>query len=181
MAANTASLTADKSGPGIGAVEAYWDARPCNIRHSPKPVGSREYFDEVEQRKHFVESHIPGFAQFARWRGKRVLEVGCGIGTAAVKFVRHGADYTGVDLSHASLDLTRQRFEVYGLQGRLVVCNAEQLSDHVENKHYDLVYSFGVIHHSPISAPSSKKSGKSFAATANSAACFMQRIPGRTL
>ena len=66
-----------------------------------------------------------------------------------MNFVRHGADYTGVDLSHASLDLTRQRFEVYGLQGRLVVCNAEQLRDHFEKNHYDLVYSFGVIHHSP--------------------------------
>ena len=139
----------DAAGPGIEAVEAYWDARPCNIRHSPKPLGSREYFDEVEHRKHFVEHHIPGFAQFERWNGKRVLEVGCGIGTAAVNFARFGADYTGVELSQASLDLTRQRFDVYGLKGRLVLCNAEQLSEHVEKKHFDLVYSFGVIHHSP--------------------------------
>jgi len=135
--------------PGIDAVEAYWNARPCNVRHSPKPVGSREYFDEVEQRKHFVEYHIPGFAQFERWRGKRVLEVGCGIGTAAVNFARCGADYTGVELSQASLDLTRQRFHVYGLKGRLILGNAERLSEHVEINHYDMVYSFGVIHHSP--------------------------------
>ena len=139
----------DVAGPGIEAVEAYWDARPCNIRHSPKPLGSREYFDEVEQRKHFVEHHIPGFAQFERWNGKRVLEVGCGIGTAAVNFARSGADYTGVELSTRVLDLTRQRFEVYGLKGRLILCNAEELSRHVESNYYDLVYSFGVIHHSP--------------------------------
>jgi hypothetical protein len=44
-------------------------------------VGSREYFDGVEARKHFVEAHIPGFAQFERWAGKRVLEVGCGRAT----------------------------------------------------------------------------------------------------
>ena len=112
-------------------------------------MGSREYFDEVEQRKHFVESHIPGFAQFERWRGKRVLEVGCGIGTAAVNFARGGADYTGVELSQASLDLTRQRFDVYGVKGDLILCNAENLSEHVEKNHYDMVYSFGVIHHSP--------------------------------
>lgn len=139
----------DAAGPGIEAVEAYWDARPCNIRHSPKPLGSREYFDEVEHRKHFVEHHIPGFAQFERWNGKRVLEVGCGIGTAAVNFARFGADYTGVELSQASLDLARQRFDVYGLKGRLALCNAEELSRHVESNYYDLVYSFGVIHHSP--------------------------------
>ena len=149
MTATTNVLTEEATGPGIEAVENYWNARPCNIRHSPKPVGSREYFDEVEQRKHFVEPHIPGFAQFARWRGKRVLEVGCGIGTAAVNFARCGADYTGVELSDASLELTRQRFDVYGLDGRFVLCNAEQLSRHVESNFYDLVYSFGVIHHSP--------------------------------
>ena len=134
--------------PTIETVQDFWNGRPCNIRHSPKPVGTREYFDEVEARKHFVEPHIPGFAQFERWSGKRVLEVGCGIGTAAVNFARAGADYTGVELSQASLDLTRRRFEVYGLAGKFCLCNAEQLSKHVE-RGYDLVYSFGVIHHSP--------------------------------
>src|SRR5205807_8312800 len=88
-------------------------SRPCNIRHSPKPVGTREYFDEVEQRKHFVEPHIPGFAQFDRWAGKSVLEVGCGIGTAAVNFARHGAAYLGVELSEDSLNISRQRFSIY--------------------------------------------------------------------
>ena len=64
----------DDAGAGIEAVQAYWDARPCNIRHSPKPVGSREYFDEVEARKHFVEPHIPGFAQFKRWQASVSLK-----------------------------------------------------------------------------------------------------------
>ncbi len=132
----------------IQTVEDFWNGRPCNIRHSPKPVGSREFFDEVEQRKHFVEWHIPGFAQFDRWKHQRVLEVGCGIGTAAVNFARAEADYTGIELSKASLDLTLKRFEVYGLKGKLQLCNAEELSKHVE-RDYDMVYSFGVIHHSP--------------------------------
>jgi ubiquinone/menaquinone biosynthesis C-methylase UbiE len=149
MTATTDALIEDGPGPGIEAVESYWNARPCNVRHSPKPVGSREYFDEVEQRKHFVESHIPQFAQFERWKGKRVLEVGCGIGTAAVNFARCGAEYTGVELSEASLDLTRRRFDVYGLKGNFILCNAERLNEHVEPNYYDLVYSFGVIHHSP--------------------------------
>jgi SAM-dependent methyltransferase len=148
MTTATSPLANDKSG-GIGAVESYWNARPCNIRHSHKPIGSPEYFDEVEQRKHFVEAHIPGFAKFDHWRGKSVLEVGCGIGTAAVSFARGGANYTGVELSESSLDLTRKRFNVYGLKGRFILCNAERLGDHVERSHFDLVYSFGVIHHSP--------------------------------
>lgn len=133
----------------IDDVRAFWDRRPCNLRHSPKPVGTREYFDEVEQRKYFVEGHIPGFAQFERWKGKRVLDVGCGIGTAAVSFGRAGADYTGVDLSQASIELARKRFAVYGLGGRFITCNAERLAEVVEPNHFDLVFSFGVIHHTP--------------------------------
>lgn len=133
----------------IDDVAAYWNRRPCNIRHSVKEVGSRDYFDEVEARKYFVEPHIPGFAEFGRWKGKRVLEVGCGLGTDAVNFARAGADYVGLDLSEVSLDLARRRFEVFGLEGRFQIQNAETLSECVEPASFDLVYSFGVIHHTP--------------------------------
>lgn len=133
----------------IEDVRSYWDRRPCNIRHSLKPVGTREYFDEVEARKYFVEPHIPGFAQFDRWSGKRVLEVGCGLGTDAVNFARAGAQYTGVDLSQASLDVAKQRFDVFGLSGRFEHCNAEELASKLGPESFDLVYSFGVIHHTP--------------------------------
>jgi len=130
-------------------VRSYWDRRPCNIRHSTKPVGSREYFDEVEARKYHVEYHIPGFAEFPRWAGKRVLEIGCGIGTDAVNFARAGAEYTGTDLSEESLKLTRQRFAVYGLKGRLLAANGERVAEALPGEQFDLVYSFGVIHHTP--------------------------------
>ncbi|MCS7207303.1 MAG: class I SAM-dependent methyltransferase [Dehalococcoidia bacterium] len=130
-------------------VRAFWDRRPCNIRHSNKPVGTREYFDEVEARRYFVEPHIPGFAQFWRWKGKKVLEIGCGIGTDAVNFARAGADITAVDLSPRSLDIARQGFAVYGLSGRFFCGNAEELSSFVPVEPYDLIYSFGVIHHTP--------------------------------
>lgn len=133
----------------IETVAEYWNRRPCNLRHSPSEIGSREYFDEVERRKYLVEPHIPSFAQFPRWRGKRVLEIGCGIGTDAVNFARAGADYTGVELSEASLRLTRRRFEVFGLRGRLVQANAEELDNLAAPSSFDLIYSFGVIHHTP--------------------------------
>lgn len=55
----------------IERVQDYWNRRPCNIRHSPKPVGTREYFDEVEARKYFVEPRIPRFVDFPRWKGKK--------------------------------------------------------------------------------------------------------------
>ena len=135
----------------IADVQRYWDARPCNIRHSTKPVGSREYFDEVEARKYFVEPHISAFAEFERWRGKRVLEVGCGIGTDSINFARAGAQLTAVDLSSESLRIAAERADVMGVADRIefIQANAEELTARLTGEPYDLVYSFGVVHHTP--------------------------------
>jgi ubiquinone/menaquinone biosynthesis C-methylase UbiE len=144
-------MTRSATPKSIADVRNYWDQRPCNIRHSPKPVGSREYFDEVEARKYFVEPHIPGFAEHARWKGKRVLEVGCGIGTDSINFARAGAELTAVDLSGESLRIAQQRAGVMGVEDRIefIQANAEELTSAVSGRDFDLVYSFGVIHHTP--------------------------------
>lgn len=135
----------------VADVQQYWDARPCNVRHSPKPVGSSEYFDEVEARKYRVEPHIPAFADFPSWRGKRVLEVGCGIGTDTMNFARAGAAVTAVDLSGESLRIARERAQVFGLSEHIdfVHANAEELTSALPDGQYDLIYSFGVVHHTP--------------------------------
>ena len=135
----------------IARVRDYWNARPCNIRHSTAPIGSREYFDQVEARKYFVEYHIPAFAEFEPWRGKKVLEIGCGLGTDTINFARAGAHVTTVDLSDKSMELARQRAAVFGLEDRIRFCpgNAEELSSFLPAEPYDLIYSFGVIHHTP--------------------------------
>jgi 2-polyprenyl-3-methyl-5-hydroxy-6-metoxy-1,4-benzoquinol methylase len=135
----------------VEEVREYWNRRPCNIRHSAQPVGSKEYFDEVEARKYFVEPHIPGFADFERWRGKTVLEIGCGIGTDTINFARHGAEVTVAELSDASMKVAEQRAEVFGFADRIHFFNgnAEELTGFVPVEPQDLVYSFGVIHHSP--------------------------------
>jgi SAM-dependent methyltransferase len=135
----------------IRTVQEYWNSRPCNVRHSSQPVGTRAYFDEVERRKYLVEPHIPKFAQFERWEGKRVLEVGCGIGTDTINFARAGARVTAVDLSEKSLELARERAKVFNLEKAITFyhANAEELSHVVPADVYDLVYSFGVLHHTP--------------------------------
>ncbi len=132
-------------------IQEYWNRRPCNVRHSDKEVGTIEYFDEVEKRKYFVEPHIPPFADFSRWKGKKVLEIGCGIGTDSVNFARHGAKLTCIELSEESLDIAKQRFEKFGLSANFHLGNAENMFDFLPKEEveegYDLIYSFGVIHH----------------------------------
>eukprot|EP01089_Gocevia_fonbrunei_P006247 TRINITY_DN1683_c0_g1_i1.p1 TRINITY_DN1683_c0_g1~~TRINITY_DN1683_c0_g1_i1.p1 ORF type:complete len:341 (+),score=49.39 TRINITY_DN1683_c0_g1_i1:81-1103(+) len=145
----------------ISAVENFWDSRPCNLRHSNKEVGTKEYFDEVEKRKYFVEPHIPSFADFNLWKGKHILEIGCGLGTESVNFIKNGAaSLTIIELSSVSLNLTKIRFEtmlnihfnssVMHPKVRLIKGNAENLLEllHPEDR-FDLVWSFGVLHHTP--------------------------------
>ena len=132
----------------IDDVRTYWNDRPCNVRHSPKEVGTEEYYDEVEAKRYYAEPHIPDFADFQSWKGKKVLEVGCGMATEGINFARYGAQYTATDLSVESLDLAKKRFEVYNKSGDFYLGNSEELSSFLPLNTYDLIYSFGVIHHS---------------------------------
>ena len=133
----------------IDDVRTYWDDRPCNVKHSKKEVGTKEYFDEVERKRYTAEPHIPSFAGFSNTKGKKVLEVGCGMATEGINYARAGASYTGTDLSIESLDLAKKRFKVYNNKGNFYLGNSEELSSFVPVETYDLIYSFGVIHHSP--------------------------------
>lgn len=130
-------------------VKNFWNRRPCNVKHSEKPLASKEYFDEVEKKKFFVEPHIKSFSEFNLWNGKKVLEIGCGLATAGINFARYGADYTGVELSKESLELAKKRFQVYECAGNFYEGNAENLSDFLPEEKYHLIYSWGVIHHTP--------------------------------
>ena len=133
----------------IEEVKKFWNDRPCNIKHSSKELGTMEYFDEVELKKFRAEPHILKFTEFPQWKNKKVLEVGCGLGTVGINFALNGADYTGVELSKESLEIAKKRFEVYNQSGKFYLGNAEELSSFVHIETYDLIYSFGVIHHSP--------------------------------
>ena len=133
----------------IEEVKKFWNDRPCNIKHSSKEIGTKEYFNEVERKKFFVEPHILKFTEFPQWKNKKVLEVGCGLGTVGINFALNGSDYTGVELSKESLEIAKKRFEVYNQSGKFYLGNAEELSSFVPIETYDLIYSFGVIHHSP--------------------------------
>lgn len=139
-----------KATPSISEVEGFWDERPCNVRHSDAEPGTAEYFEAVSKKKYFVEPHIREFAKFDGWHGKRVLDVGCGIGTIGASFASAGADYLGVDLSQVSLDLATQRFNLFGLRESFEKANVEELSNvALGGDGFDLIWSFGVLHHTP--------------------------------
>jgi 2-polyprenyl-3-methyl-5-hydroxy-6-metoxy-1,4-benzoquinol methylase len=136
----------------INEVKKYWNKRPCNIKHSNKTIGTKEYYDEIEKKKYFVESHIPEFAEFNKYNGKKILEIGCGLGTETINFARSGADITVIDLSEESINLLKKRLEVFNLKANIYCGNAEELDTILPKEElgsFDLIWSFGVIHHSP--------------------------------
>src|SRR6266849_983833 len=128
-------------------VRAFWQAHPCGVKFSDAEVGTREFFERIEAHRYSKEWHIPAAANFSGAKGLRVLEIGCGMGTDGAQFAKAGADYTGVDLTEAAIELSRKRFKLFGLRGDFRVADAENLD--FADESFDLVYSHGVLHHTP--------------------------------
>src|SRR5205085_11332307 len=87
-----------------GQVREFWDRLSCDTQVAYSSKFSREYFEEIESFRYLDQPFIHGFAQFTRYHGKRVLEVGFGAGTDFIQWLRAGARVSGIDL-------TREAFE----------------------------------------------------------------------
>ena len=135
--------------PSILDVQKYWDSSPCFTKRSAAPRDSKQFMDETEARKFKSEPLIPKFAEYEKWAGKKVLDIGCGIGIDSVNFARAGADVTAYDISSESLNITRMRAELANVRVMRVQGNAENLGLPLICGPFDLVYAFGSIHHSP--------------------------------
>ena len=128
-------------------VRAYWDAHPCGTQFTHLEWGSKQFFDEVERFRYDTQPFMRNLMEFDNFRGKRLLEIGCGLGTDLLQFARAGAVVTGVDLTPASVELVRKRFVLEGVPCNAQVADAEHLP--FEDNSFDVVYSFGVLHHTP--------------------------------
>jgi SAM-dependent methyltransferase len=124
-------------------IQDYWERKPCGSKHASAPEGDPEYFAQVEKRRYELEPFIATYADFAGSRGKRVLEIGVGLGTDFMRFARAGANVTGVDLTQHSIDLVTRRLALEGLDGEVRVADAEALP--FEDNSFDRVYSWGVL------------------------------------
>ena len=128
-------------------VRAYWDRHIHDLEITRHPVGSRGFFDDLD-RYHFEKlHHLLRLVPFDEYRGRRVLEVGCGAGVDLVRFARGGAEVTGVDLARPAIDLARANFEQQGLQGEFRVADGEQLP--FPDDSFDLVFAHGVVQYTP--------------------------------
>ena len=127
-------------------VTEFWNAEPCGTRYLDHPTE----FECQTRARYRLEPYIPQFAGFAGSRDLRVLEIGVGMGADYEQWLKAGAVATGVDLSNASLDHARRRCELASLKPDLRMADAEDLP--FPDNTFDVVYSYGVMHHSPDTA-----------------------------
>ncbi len=130
-------------------VREYWEEGPCGTLKDivgDLPEHTIEWFERVEHYRYNIEPFIHSIAQFTRHRGKKILEVGVGAGTDHLQWARAGAQCHGVDLTDAAIDTTRSHLAIHGFESNLQRADAEVLP--FDDDAFDLVYSWGVIHHS---------------------------------
>lgn len=129
-------------------VKQHWNKASCGTEFINEEKYSKKYFENIENFRYKIEPEIFSFAQFSRFNNKKVLEVGVGAGTDFLQWVRSGSFAYGIDLTTEAIENVKHRLNVYNLKcANLKVSDAENLP--YKNDFFDLVYSWGVIHHSP--------------------------------
>ncbi|MEO8399326.1 MAG: class I SAM-dependent methyltransferase [Ignavibacteriaceae bacterium] len=139
MKNNTAPIQIDE-------VKDFWNNHPCGSDTSSNLV-KKKYYEEIENYRYSKIRSIKAIANFEKYKDKRVLEVGCGLGTDGRQFAKNGSVYFGINLDEGSTKYAKEAFELMGLKGEILQMNAEKMR--FESNTFDHIYSHGVIHHSP--------------------------------
>ena len=119
-------------------VHDFWNEASCGERLYLKGFG-REDYDAQARQRYELEPYILGFADFDDAQGKRVLEIGVGLGADHQRFAQAGADLNGIDLTERAIEHTQRRLAVFGVPSQLAVGDAEQLN--FPAGYFDMVYS----------------------------------------
>jgi SAM-dependent methyltransferase len=150
------SGTESASAPQIEDVQAYWESHPLLSYEFEKP-GSPKFFDELDRvKREDIERFAMKYWGFPAWRDKSVLDIGCGPGWVTVQYAAAGAKVTSVDLTQAAVDLCKKHLAYRGLDATVRQANAEELP--FPDNHFDMVFSSGVLHHTPDTQKSFRES-----------------------
>ena len=133
--------------PTIADVRTYWNRHIHDLEITTHPVGTPGFFQDLDQYHFEKLHHLLRLVNFDGYRGRRVLEVGCGAATDLARFARGGALVTGVDLAPSAIELARTNFAQQGLHGEFHVADGERLP--FADDTFDLVYAHGVVQYTP--------------------------------
>jgi SAM-dependent methyltransferase len=128
-------------------VQTYWNERIHDLEMTSHPVGSREFFADLDEYRFDKLAYLPRVVDFGGFRGRRLLEIGCGVGTDLVRFAKGGARVVGVDLSATAVRLARRNLELHQQPGTLLVGDGASLP--FGDGTQDVVYAHGVLQYAP--------------------------------
>lgn len=133
----------------VADVRNFWNKNPLAASSVPFPLGSAEYFKYYDRLREESESVEFSYRlhEYGAFKGRKVLDIGCGNGYILARYAREGAQVFGVDITDTAIDLCRKRFDINGLKGNFCVASAEELP--FEDQTFDCVCSMGVLHHTP--------------------------------
>jgi len=127
----------------LARITAYWDEHIHDLAISTHPVGSSDFFQQLDKYRYDKLSYLPYLVDFSSHRGKTMLEVGCGAGIDLVRFARAGVKVTGIDLSTTAIELASKNIRQNGLVADLQVMNGESMQ--FPDNSFDVVYAHGVL------------------------------------
>ncbi len=130
------------------AVQQFWQRASCGEEAYARGETLRQQLEQQARARYELEPYIFDFARFSEGRDKDVLEVGVGMGADHLEWARSSPrSLTGVDLTARAVEFTRTRLVAYGFNASVRTADAERLP--FDDKSFDLVYSWGVLHHTP--------------------------------
>jgi ubiquinone/menaquinone biosynthesis C-methylase UbiE len=129
--------------PLLCAVRDYWNDHIHDLEVATEPIGSLGFFNELDEYRFDKLRYLPKLVKFDDYKGKKILEIGCGVGIDLVRFAKGGADVSGVDLAEISIDLAQINFSKRDLDADLRVMNGEALE--FDDDSFDVLYAHGVL------------------------------------
>ena len=127
-------------------VATFWNRASCGEDLLLETTDRAGYAEQARQR-YALEPEILEFAPFALSRGKKVLEIGIGLGAEHQRFAEAGAVLHGIDLTERAISHTKARLAALGLSSTLALGDAENLP--FADNTFDIVYAWGSLHHTP--------------------------------
>jgi len=131
------------------AVRRHWEDETCGTRYGEEQ-DRRAWFESIARSRYELEPYIPTFADFPSARDLDVLEIGVGAGSDFSNWCAHARHASGVDLTDAAIALTGERLAMFGVPSdRYSLQRADAETLPFDDASFDLVYSWGVLHHTP--------------------------------
>lgn len=127
----------------ISKIRDYWNERIHDLEIAQHNAGTKGFFNDLEEYRFDKLRYLPKVIDFSSYKGKHILEIGCGVGIDLVRFAQGGAEVIGVDLSKTAIELAKKNFEHHRLEGELCIMNGEALE--FSDNSFDVVYAHGVL------------------------------------